>query len=355
MFSLACAALALSAAPETPSPVVATTYHHTFSRAHPVLKHIRRGETVVTRTIDAAGLDEHGEAKAERGNPLTGPFAVEGAEPGDALAVHIKKLRFNRDWGWTAYRLGLFAMTPESIEHIYPNRYKPDLVLKDRANVVRWDIDPARGTVRLREPVSKVMNLEFPARPMLGCIGVAPRGDFAPTSGPSGPYGGNLDYNRIGEGATVYLPVFHPGGLLFLGDAHALQADGEPTGTGIETSMEVEFTVEVRKKAELTGPRVETATEIISVGSQPEFASALDNALKMATTDMVAWLTKDYGLEPWAAHLFIGYQGKYDVITVAGSMALRLPKDRLPQRAGLPGDARPARSSAPGRPPAGSR
>src|SRR5438309_81748 len=154
MFSLACAVLAVSAAPEAPSPVVATTYHHTFSRAHPVLKHIRRGETVVTRTIDAAGLDENGEAKAERGNPLTGPFSIEGAEPGDALAIHIKKLRFNRDWGYTLYRLGLFALTPEAVEHIYPNHYKPDVVIKGRANVVRWDIDKTRGTVRLRAPVS---------------------------------------------------------------------------------------------------------------------------------------------------------------------------------------------------------
>ena len=167
---------------------------------------------------------------------------------------------------------------------------------------------------------------------MLGCIGVAPPGDFAPTSGPSGAYGGNLDYNQIGEGATVFLPVYHPGGLLFVGDGHALQADGEPTGTGIETSMDVEFTVELKKAAKLTGPRVETADEIISIGSQPEFASALDNGLKMATTDMVDWLTKDYGLEPWAAHLLIGYQGRYDVVTVAGSMALCLPKDRLPRR-----------------------
>ena len=138
---------------------------------------------------------------------------------------------------------------------------------------------------------------------MLGCIGVAPAGDFAPTSGPSGSYGGNLDYNKIGEGATVYLPVYHPGGLLFVGDGHALQADGEPTGTGIETSMDVEFVVELKKAAKLTGPRVETADEIISIGSQPEFASALDNGLKMATSDMAAWLAKDYGMEPWAAHL----------------------------------------------------
>src|SRR4051795_8608553 len=172
------------------------------------------------------------------------------------------------------------------------------LARKGRSNLAPWDIDLARNVVRLREPASKAHALEFPARPMLGCIGVAPAGDFAPTSGPSGSYGGNLDYNRIGEGATVYLPVYHPGGLLFLGDGHALQADGEPTGTGIETSMDVEFTVEVRKKAGLSNPRLETAEAIISIGSQPEFASPLDRALQIATSDMVDWLTKDYGMEP---------------------------------------------------------
>ena len=113
--------------------------------------------------------------------------------------------------------------------------------------------------------------------------------------GPSGPYGGNLDYNKIGEGATVYLPVYHPGGLLFVGDGHALQADGEPTGTGIETSMEVELVVELLKGAKLTGPRVETSDEIISIGSQPEFASALDNGLKMATSDMAGGWQRSMG------------------------------------------------------------
>ena len=82
--------------------------------------------------------------------------------------------------------------------------------------------------------------------------------------------------------------------------------------------------------------KTETGDAIISIGSQPEFASALDNALKMATTDMVAWLTHDYGMEPWAAHLLIGYQGQYDVITVAGSMGLRIPKNRLPGKAAAP-------------------
>jgi len=313
--------------------VVATSYYRTFSHAHPPLARVKPGDTVATKTIDSGGQDENSvQRHPESGNPLTGPFFIEGAEPGDALVVRIKKLTLNRNWGYTAYRLGLFALTPNYVEHVYSNSYKADLVRKGSSTLVPWDIDLSRKTVRLREPVSSKIKLEFPAQPMLGCIGVAPQGDFAPTSSPSGSYGGNLDYNKIGEGATVYLPVYHPGGLLFVGDGHALQGDGEATGTGIETSLDVELVFEVRKGAHLTDPRVETDEELISVGSQPEFASALDNALKMATTDMVQWLVEGYDLEPWAAHLLIGYQGKYDVITVAGSMGLRVPKRDLPQR-----------------------
>jgi amidase len=130
----------------------------------------------------------------------------------------------------------------------------------------------------------------------------------------------------------VLLPVYQPGALLFIGDGHALQGDGEATGTGIETSMAVEFTADVRKGGNLTGPRVETDEYLISIGSQPEFVSLLNRALQMATSDMVNWLVTEFKLEPWAAHLLIGYQGKYDVVTVAGSMALRVPKKYLPSR-----------------------
>jgi amidase len=312
--------------------VVATTYYRTFSRAHPVLKRVRPGDLVITKTLDAGGQDEKDVRRSEPANPLTGPFYVEGAEPGDALIIHFLKVKMNRSWGFTNYRLGLYSLLPESIEGLYANRYKDDLIRPGRSNLVPWEIDLNRQMVKLKEPISDSIKLEFPAKPMLGCVGVAPAGDFAPTSGPSGSYGGNLDYNEIGEGALVMLPVYHSGALLFIGDGHALQADGEPTGTGIETSMDVEFKLEVRKKANLTGPRVETREFIISLGSQPEFASSLDRALQMATSDMVNWLIKDYKLEPWAAHLLIGYQGKYDVVTVAGSMALKIPKKYLPAK-----------------------
>jgi amidase len=311
--------------------VVAKTYYNTFSRAHEVLKRIRPGDTVSTKTLDASGRDEKGVLVGRPSNPLTGAFYVEGAEPGDTLVVRFTRVRMNRNWGYTSYRLGLYSLTPESIEGIYPNRYKEGAIIPGRANVVPWDIDIQRQTVRLREPSSSAIKLEFPAKAMLGCVGVAPAGDFAPTSGPAGSYGGNLDYNEIGEGTTVLLPVYHPGALLFIGDGHALQGDGEPTGTGVETSMDVEFTIDLRKKGGLTGPRAETGEHIISIGSQPEFVSSLNRGLQLATSDMVSWLTTEYKLEPWAAHLLIGYQGRYDVVTVAGTMALKIPKKLLPE------------------------
>ena len=304
-------------------------YYNTFSHTNPVFLRIKQGDIVVTKTLDSGGLDERGESRATGGNPLTGPFYIDGAAPGDAILVHLRKVRLNRNWGSTAYRLAPFSVLPEFVESMYPNHYKADIVRKGRDNVLPWDLDLKTNTVKLREPASGKIKLEFPARPMLGCIGVAANGDFSPTSGPSGSYGGNLDYNETAEGATVILPVYHPGALLFMGDGHAIMADGEPTGTGVETSMDVEFSVEIKKNARLNGPRVETADYVISVGAQPEFSSSLDRGLQMATTDMIRWLTGEFQLEPWAAHQLIGTVGKYDVVTVAGTMALRIPKKYL--------------------------
>jgi acetamidase/formamidase len=304
-------------------------YYNTFSHTNPVFLRINQGDVVGTKTLDSGGVDDRGESRASSGNPLTGPFYIENAEPGDAILVHLRKVRLNRGWGYSAYRLAPFSVLPEFVENMYPNHYKADLVRKGRDNLLPWDLDLKTNTARLREPAGGKIKLEFPAHPMLGCIGVAAPGDFSPTSGPSGSYGGNLDYNRIAEGATVIFPVYHKGALLFLGDGHAIMGDGEPTGTGVETSMDVEFSVEIRKNAGLAGPRVETPDYLISLGAQPEFSSSLDRGLQMATTDMIRWLTADYQLEPWAAHQLIGAIGRYDVVTVAGTMALCIPRKYL--------------------------
>jgi len=309
--------------------VIATNYYRTFSRSHPVLARIKPDERVFTKTLDSGGQDLDGKHLSESGNPLTGPFYVEGAALGDSISVHLHKVKLNRDWGYTSIRLGLVSLTPELVENVYSSEYKHDLVRKGRADILPWDIDLKRNTVRPRKPESDTSSLEFTAQPMLGCIGVAPEGDFSPTSGPSGPYGGNIDYNQIVEGSTVHLPVYQEGALLYVGDGHALQADGEPLGTGIETSMDVEFSVTLNKGSGLTGVRVETDTHLISVGSQPEFSSSLNIGLQMATSDMVLWIASDYGWEDWAAHMLVGMVGVYDVVTVAGSMALKIPKDKL--------------------------
>src|SRR5205823_648551 len=108
--------------------IVPTTYYRTFAHTHKVLQRIQPGDVVATKTVDSSGRDFHGDVRhPESGNPLTGPFLIEGAEPGDAILVHLRKVRLNRNWGYSGYRLGLYSLLPQSIEGLYPNKYKPDL------------------------------------------------------------------------------------------------------------------------------------------------------------------------------------------------------------------------------------
>jgi acetamidase/formamidase len=144
---------------------------------------------------------------------------------------------------------------------------------------------------------------------MIGCFGVAPARGEAITTATSGTYGGNMDYRAFGAGATVYFPVFQPGALVFLGDVHAAQGDGEIQGTGVETSAEVAFTVRVLKGRRGYWPRAENADYIMSVGN----ARPLDEALQHATTDMLVWLGQDYGLDPVAASFLLGQCVEYDI------------------------------------------
>src|SRR5882757_10662727 len=156
------------------APLIPGTYYRYFNHTNPVLKRIKPGEVVVTKTIDSAARDFAGVVRhPESGNPLTGPFFIEGAEPGDAIVVQLRKMRLNRNWGYSAYRLGLFSIEPEAIESLYKNEFKPGSVIPGRGSVLRWDLDLERKTVKLHEPVSSVAKMEFPAKPMLGCIGVA--------------------------------------------------------------------------------------------------------------------------------------------------------------------------------------
>ncbi len=316
--------------------VVNERNHHTFDRHHRVEARLRPGDRVITKTVDSAGWDYQNVRRTKtHGNPLTGPFYVEGAEPGDALVVHLDKVRLNREWGYTSYQIGAYALSKDYLDNDrYDYLYDKAMILggpknfiEGRRDLVPWVIDLRNNTVRMREPVSRKIKLEFEAHPLLGCIGVPPAGDEAPRSGPTGNWGGNMDYKEVREGATVLIPVYHPGGYLMFGDGHAVQGDGEAVGSGVETSLDVEFTIGLKKAANLTTLRIINERYLISIGNRS--GGTLNEALKIATTDMVRWLTGEYGLEPWAAHQLIGFHGDYDIAAIAGTIGCKIPRAAL--------------------------
>jgi amidase len=271
-------------------------YHTTFGPHAPAL-HVADGDTVVTSTVDAHGYDRHGEQVTPPGNPQTGPFYVEGAEPGDAVAIHLEHLAPNRDTGWTSTQVA-------------PNVVDPaDVSLLPQREIVTWVLDRAAGTARLADPPLGLERLVLPLAPMLGCLGVAPAGGQAISTATSGPHGGNMDYRGYVAGITACFPVFVPGALIHLGDGHAVQGDGEIVGTGIETSFDVRFTVRLLKGRRIGWPRGEDATHIWTVGN----ARPLDQAVQHATSEMLRWLQSDYGLSPAAANTLLGQVVAYDL------------------------------------------
>ena len=154
----------------------------------------------------------------------------------------------------------------------------------------------------------------------------------AQTSGPASTHGGNMDYNDIVEGTTVYFPVHHKGAYFYIGDGHALQGDGEGLGNGVETSLDVQFTARVHKGKRLSIPRLVNDTHLVSIGSQPEFSSSMDQGLRMANTDMLRWLTDDYKLTQPEAHLLLGTVVEHKIVTYFGTISTLVAKKYLPRR-----------------------
>ncbi len=299
-------------------------FHRTFSSTtEPVLR-IWPGDTVRTSTVDAAGVDKAGKSRSLGGNPQTGPFYVEGAMPGDVLAVHVKKLRLNRPTAISDDAFVDRAMTTD-----YASEHKQEF--KD----VVWNLDIAKGTARPAKPTERLQDLVVPVRPMLGCVGVAPgfAGAAVPT-GDSGRVGGNMDFNEIVEGATVYLPVGQPGALLYVGDGHALQGDGELNGNALETSLDVEFSVDVVRDLRIRRPRVENDEYLMAMG----LAGSLDEAFREATSGLASWIEKDYGLTGPEAAMLLGATIEYEISEVAdrnAGIVAKVRKKYLPPRPGI--------------------
>jgi len=279
-----------------------TEFHRVFSDAIPPVLHIFPGDTVKTWTVDAGGTDSKGVRRSQGGNPQTGPFYVEGAFPGDTLVVKLTRVRLNRDSAISSGQISGNALTPGYVQR---TRYEPTFNSD-------WILDRQAGVARLKAPSDHLKNYTVKLQPMVGCIAVAPPAHQAFRTGYPGTFGGNMDYNQIREGTTLYLPVSAPGALLFIGDGHAAQGDGELTGNALETSLDVEFTVDLIRGQSTGAPRAENDEYLMSSG----IGNSLTDALQLATTQMVNWLERDFKLGPNEAAVVLGTSMRYDIAEV---------------------------------------
>jgi amidase len=331
ILSAAVAAVALSA-PSFAAEVEynpGDTVYFTYCYAHPVAARIKPGDTVKTNTRDASNdvfsaSDTTVMSKLDLSavNPQTGPFYVEGAEPGDTLVVHIDKISLNRDFGWGASIPYFGALAPE---------YKTAMItdpVPDKLFV--WHLDKDKNVGVLDLPNSKIGKVEVPLKLFFGTIGTAPAGKECISSLVPGAHGANMDFNEVVEGVTMYFPVFVPGALFMLGDGHAAQGDGEIDGAAIETSFDAQFTVDLIKGKTIHWPRLENDEVLMSIGS----TRPLMDALRIACADVVSWLVEDYGYDKYEALQLVGQVGKIEVANVVDpqySVACEVPKKYLPQ------------------------
>jgi len=280
-----------------------TQFHRFFSGNIPPALHINPGDTVRTTTVDAGGRDASKKRRSNGGNPETGPFYVEGAMPGDTLVVKFNRIRLNRDSAESGGRIVGDALDSDYIEEAkYDEKFSSE-----------WKLDREAGFAMPSNPSEHLKNFRVKLQPMLGCVAVAPPDKQTFRSGWLGGWGGNMDYSGIREGVTLYLPVNQPGASLFVGDGHATQGDGELTGDALETSMDVEFTVNVISGQGGGGdPRAESDEYIMAMG----IAGSLPDALRDATTNLARWLERDYHLTPNETALVLGSSMRYDVAEI---------------------------------------
>lgn len=302
-----------------------TDYSNSFDANRAPILTIWPGDTVRTTTVDSGGVDAAGVTRALFGNPQTGPFFVAGARPGDTLAVHIKRLTLNRDYA-------------DSLDAIVGRALGSNFAAKagELGKPVRWKLDRAAGRASPEGATGALAGFSVPVRPMLGGLAVAPGFGSAPLStGDTARTGGNMDFNEVVEGNIVFLPVQQPGALLYLGDAHALQGDGETSQYALETSMDVEFSVELIKGRSIGSPRVESPTQIMVLGQ----AGSLDDATKAASGGLIQWLAQDYGLSLSQSAQVLGSAVRYSIANLAGrsvGVAAKLDKSLLPPRVAAP-------------------
>ncbi|HYL93202.1 MAG TPA: acetamidase/formamidase family protein [Alphaproteobacteria bacterium] len=266
---------------------------YTYAASYAPVARLKSGNILETNTVDCFrnAIKKPGDAlsMAPGDNPLTGPFYIEGAEPGDTLAVKILDLEVDGNQGIGALAPGFGA--------INSTNYTPMINPPIPEKIWFYPIDHATNTATFQALDSK-FTVKIPLHPFFGCIGVAPAGGEARSSVVPEAFGGNMDAPEASVGNTVYFPVNTPGAMLFLGDGHAAMGDGEIAGTAIEVPLRSRVQVRVIKGKKINWPRFENDSQIMTVGAY----RPLDDALRIAFTELVSWIHTDYGLSELDAY-----------------------------------------------------
>lgn len=303
-------------------------YAYTFGGVAPVRK-VQPGTVLRLWTDDAFGgaLRSVTDLPSEKltmpfVNPQTGPFYVEGAEPGDTLALHLASLTPARSFGASSTIPFFGGLTSTD----------RTATLQDPLPERTWiyEVDTASWTVGF-EAHSSDLRLALPMDPMLGTVGVAPAAGEARSSLVPDAFGGNMDTPEMRAGATCYLPVNVEGALFSVGDGHYRQGEGEACGTAVEGAMDVTLIVELIKGGAAAWPRIESDSHLTVVGS----SRPLEDAWRISQAGMVAWLRDLYGLDKMDAYQLLSQVSESplaNVVDVNYSAVAKVPKALLPRR-----------------------
>lgn len=311
------------APPENPAPAPATLpapdfelgdeqTHNKFSSVIPPVLRVPSGAVVRVRTKEATDgqlrhgspLEDLARVEFEPIHPLSGPIAVEGAEPGDVLAVTLLDFVVE-GWGWTAITPGFGFLGPEF----------PDPWLRT------FDIPPGATSVAFDE------RIELELAPFAGVMGVAPSTAELLSTIPPRANGGNMDDPHLVAGTTVYFPVFVSGANFSIGDTHALQGQGEVCGTALEAPMTILLRLELLKGARpIEEPQYETDDYYAVTG----FGTTLDEAARKATRYMIDWLVAEHGLSREEAYALCSLAGDLKIAETVDVphmlVAMHMPK-----------------------------
>lgn len=281
--------------------VVPQDYSYVFNPYREPIARVKPKDRVVIHTDDAfesritkkEDLPSRALATAKFLNPQTGPIYVEGAQPGDTLAIHVESIEPTRDFAVSVLIPYFGGLTSTNLTR----------TLQDPLPEKVWIWRLVEGGDKL---VNEELGVELAWEPFLGTLAVAPDLEAITALAP-GPFGGNMDVPDVRPGNTVYLPVWNEGALFYTGDCHARQGQGELCGVALEITSKVTVVFDVIKGKEIEWPRIESDEAIMVVGS----ARPMEDAARIANTELVLWLEQEHGYDRWDA---------YQLLTQAGGL-----------------------------------